>query len=173
MNLIRIIDGSPVPYSILELRKSMPNKSIPVNPTAEYLASYDVFQVFPTDKPVADVVTALDPVFNVPLNRWEEAWSGRAYTQEELDAQLAAERAGMRVSRLNCRVYLIQIGLWDNIQPLINAIPDPMQKALAQAFFEDAQNWERMDATVIMLAQGLGLSEEQLDTMFREAATIL
>ncbi|MGB3069286.1 MAG: hypothetical protein WBC18_12095, partial [Ottowia sp.] len=70
------------------------------------------------------------------------------------------------VTRRQARRALALGGLLDLVQPAIEAIPDPTQRALAQIDWDDATDFRRDDATLLMLAAALGLTEEQLDDLF-------
>ncbi len=77
------------PYGADVLRRDNPQISFPKNPSTELLASYNVF-------PVVSVVAQFDPAtqvaepngcaYNADKQRWETAWTVRAKTAEELQA---------------------------------------------------------------------------------------
>lgn len=87
-------------------------------------------------------------------------------------AYAAAMPTPESVPRLAARLALINAGLWASITALIDAIPDTTQREQTKAFFEDAANWRRDDATVASLAAGLGLNDAELDQMFVAAKII-
>lgn len=70
------------------------------------------------------------------------------------------------VTRRQARRALALGGLLDLVQPAIDAIPDPTQRALAQIDWDDATDFRRDDATLLLLAAALGLTEGQLDDLF-------
>lgn len=84
---------------------------------------------------------------------------------EELAAAKKA-RVPQVVTRRQARRALALAGLLDLVQPAISAIPDPVQRALAQIDWDDATDFRRDDATLLMLAAALGLTEGQLDDLF-------
>jgi hypothetical protein len=87
-------------------------------------------------------------------------------TPEEI---LADERAGMRADRLWCRLVLAESGLWE---PLAAWAADPARTAAERAYWEDARTWRRADPLVAAAAPVLGLSEAQIDDLFRSAMAL-
>jgi hypothetical protein len=79
---------------------------------------------------------------------------------------LADERAGMRADRLWCRVILVQSGLWDAIEAWA---ADPDRTAVERAFWEDARTWRRSDPIVAAVGPALGMTDVQIDDLFRAA----
>lgn len=74
------------------------------------------------------------------------------------------------VTRRQARQALLLAGLLDSVQPAIDAIPDPIERGLVQIDWDDSQEFERHRPTLLMLASALGLTEEQVDTLFIAAA---
>lgn len=101
-----------------------------------------------------------------------DTYDGTEFTRPDNTPTIEERRAQMRVPRLAARLALIDASLWDSIPALIDGITDATQKAQTLAFFEDARNWQRDDATVQALAAGLGLSDTELDDLFDAAAVI-
>lgn len=101
-----------------------------------------------------------------------DTYDGTTFTRPDNTPTLEERRAAMAVPRLAARLALIDASLWDSIPALIDGIEDASVKARTLAFFEDAQNWQREDATVQALAAGLGLSDTELDGLFDAAAVI-
>lgn len=83
-----------------------------------------------------------------------------------------ASPAPQVVTRAQARAALILAGLIDQVQPLIDAIPDSIQRALAQNDWDNRQTFERNHPTMLQLASGLGLTSEQLDGLFTQAAAL-
>ena len=74
------------------------------------------------------------------------------------------------VSRRQARQQLIVMDLIGNVQPVIDAIADDTARALVQSFWDDSGVFERGHPQMIELAVAIGLSAEQLDDAFIEAA---
>lgn len=56
--------------------------------------------------------------------------------------------------------------------PVIIAIPDPVQRGMAQIEWDDSQQFERERPLLITLATALGLGAEALDNLFIQAAQL-
>jgi hypothetical protein len=87
-------------------------------------------------------------------------------TPEEI---LAAERLGMRCRRLWCRLVLVDAGLW---APLEAWAADPARSEIERAYWADAQIWRRTDPLVSAVGPALGLTDAQLDALFRAAIAL-
>ncbi len=74
----------------------------------------------------------------------------------------------LSVTRLQARLALIDAELWDAVTAYFQ---DPSRTPAEQAFWEDAQNWLRDDPTLASAGTALGLTEEQIDGLFVDAAT--
>lgn len=71
-----------------------------------------------------------------------------------------------RVTRRQARQALLLSGLLDLVQPAISAIPDPIQRAMAQIEWDDSQEFERKRPLVVSIGVALGLNAEALDELF-------
>lgn len=85
-------------------------------------------------------------------------------TEEEL---LAAERAGMVCSRFQAKAALHAAGLLDQVEAALEQA-DP----LAQLAWADAVEFRRNSPTIAALAGAIGLTDEQIDDLFRSAMEI-
>lgn len=74
------------------------------------------------------------------------------------------------VSRKQGRAALILAGLFGQVQPIIDAVPDATQRALTQNAWDSAQTFERQDPFLLSLGAALGLDDAQLDALFVQAA---
>lgn len=89
---------------------------------------------------------------------------GDGPTPEDL---LAQERAGMIISRFQARAALMQAGLLADVElALAGAGP------LAQLAWAEAVEFRRTSPTIAAIAGALGLTEVQIDDLFRAAAAI-
>lgn len=92
------------PYSVNQLRKDNPQVSFPANPSAELLASYDVFFVvstFAVYDEATQVATENGCVFTG--SQWQTAWVVRDKTAEELQAEADARTA--KIEALRAQAY--------------------------------------------------------------------
>lgn len=76
------------------------------------------------------------------------------------------------VTRRQGRQALLLAGLLHQVQPAIDAIEDPTQRALMQIEWEDAQTFQRDRPQLIALARALGLDDPSLDALFQQASTL-
>lgn len=76
------------------------------------------------------------------------------------------------VSRAQGKLALVGAGLWQGIVDYVALIDDPMDRAIAQAALYDTQEWRRSSPFLATAAAALGLTQEQLDGLFRAAAQI-
>lgn len=82
--------------------------------------------------------------------------------------QLAAERATMRASRFQARAALHQAGLLAQVEAAV-ASADP----IVQIAWADAAEWQRSSPTLAALAGAIGLTDTQVDDLFRAAMQII
>lgn len=76
------------------------------------------------------------------------------------------------VTRRQAKQALLLNGLLANVQPAIDAIPDPTQRAMIQIEWDDSQVFERSRPALIALGTALGLDAAELDALFIQAATL-
>jgi hypothetical protein len=73
------------------------------------------------------------------------------------------------VSRFQARAALLQTGYLDDIEAFM---ADPATDPFVRIAWQDAQEFRRNSPTVLSLQSFLGLTDGQLDDLFRFAATI-
>lgn len=99
--------------------------------------------------------------------------SRMATTDEIAAADIADKRASIKpITRAQAKAALIINGLIGNVQPAIDAIEDPMTRALAQNDWDERLTFERDNPTLVGMAAALGMTDEQLDALFVQAATL-
>lgn len=76
------------------------------------------------------------------------------------------------VTRAQGKAALIQAGLWSAVESYVEAISDPTDKALAEVALYDTLHWRRDSPFLNAAAVALGMTEQQLDDLFRQAAQI-
>lgn len=77
-----------------------------------------------------------------------------------------------KLSRAQARGALIFAGLIDQVQPSIDAISDPIQRALAQNDWDNRLEFERDHPQLLAMAAALSLTDEDLDQLFIEGAKL-
>lgn len=98
--------------------------------------------------------------------------SPREYTAEETAAwlaeSLASERASMKVSRLQARKAMRDAGIFAAVDAAVAASGnDDIQDAWANAI-----EFRRFSPTILALSAQIGLTDTQLDDLFRAAALV-
>lgn len=77
-----------------------------------------------------------------------------------------------QVTRAQGKAALIQASLWQAVLDYVDGITDPTEKALADVALNDTTHWQRTSPFLNEAAAALGLTNEQLDDLFRQAAEI-
>ena len=168
---VRVIDGTARRYTITDLRRANPNVSFPKELSDEALAEFNVYPLMPTKAPLGDVVTEATPVYNEATKQWEQQWSARDYTPDEVATNLAARRAEMIVTPRQARLALLGAGQLANIDAAIELLEEPTKSAV-QIEWEYAVSIERMSPWVQAMTSALGMTDEQVDQLFEMAATL-
>lgn len=88
---------------------------------------------------------------------------------DTLPAQPPPATVPASVPRLKARKALAFAGIFAQVQPAIDAIKDPVQRALAQVLWEDSPTFDRNDPVLIQLASNMGLSDAAVDSLFIQA----
>ena len=98
----------------------------------------------------------------------------RELTPEEIAALPlpAPPQIPQQVSRAQGKAVLIQMGLWPQVVAFVAAIPDETQRALAEVALNDTQFWQRNSPFLNQAATALGITQEQMDTLFSQASQV-
>ncbi|PWE32788.1 hypothetical protein DDZ14_08560 [Maritimibacter sp. 55A14] len=97
-------------------------------------------------------------------------WDGSAFTAPPAPdpaEALAAERAGMIVSKFQAKVALLQAGLLSQVETAIQSAD-----AVTQLAWAEANEFHRDSPAIAALSAAIGLSETEVDDLFRAAAVI-
>jgi hypothetical protein len=76
------------------------------------------------------------------------------------------------ISRRQAKQQLLIMGLLDDVQTAISAIPDPIQRGLAQIYWDDSQLFERKHPMMIQIGAMLGLDDLGLNEAFKAAVKL-
>lgn len=90
----------------------------------------------------------------------------------KIDPEKAKQPVPRQVTMRQARLALLGAGLLDQVDAAIAAIPDPIHRKAAQIEWEYAQTVDRNSPFTQQLAAGLGITEEQKDALFTQAATL-
>ena len=85
----------------------------------------------------------------------------------------APPQVPQQVTRAQGKVVLIQMGLWPQVVAFVEAIEDPMQKAIAQVAVYETLHWQRNSPFLNQAASALGISQEQMDDLFIAASQVV
>ena len=162
MSYVKVTDGVATEYSLNQLRRDNPNVSFPRVPNLETLAEYNVFPLTQAQAPNADIVTK-GPI-ELINGAWIQTYVGRNYTDEE-------KRSKMVVTARQARLALAAIGKLTMIADAIALIPEP-DKTQVAIEWEYATTVERTSPWIETMRPALGLSEEEMDQLFVQAAEL-
>ena len=76
------------------------------------------------------------------------------------------------VTRRQAKVSLLQAGLLDEVEAGIEAITDEMTRRIARIEWDSAQEVRRDWPLLVQIAGQIGITDEQLDDLFRAAVII-
>lgn len=76
------------------------------------------------------------------------------------------------VTRRQARQALLLAGRLQDVQPAIDAIADPVQRSMVQIEWDDSQEFQRTRPTLIALATAIGMTAQDLDNLFTQAAQL-
>lgn len=162
MNYVKIENGVPLLYTFSQLKKDNPNVSFPREPSASILADYGVYVLQQDPKPRAEIVEK-GPI-EERNGEWWQTYTGRDETPDEY-------RADMVVTMRQARLALAEQGLLSQVQDAISLIPEP-DKTKIEIEWEYASEVDRNSSWVSVLQPALGLSDEQLDSLFKVALSL-
>lgn len=151
------------PFSFQQLRQRNPHVSFPSDMSEAELATWHVFKVEQTQPEYNQETQYLNELQPALVDGvWKQQWE--VLGQEIQVPQSVTKRQG--------RQQMILMGTIDQVQTAIDAISDPVQKALVQSFWDDSSEYERNHPQMVQLAQAIGLTEDQLDDAFIAAAKL-
>ena len=152
MNFIKIENGSPVKYSISQLKRDNLNISFPSPITLEVLAIFDVFPLTliaqPSFDPATQKIVEIDAVFE--NNEWTQTWSVVDLEGAELiEAQAIADAKAAEIARLaaKAQAYIDNLPSWAGVETVIDNITDlagakAFLVKLARVVYWDVKNTE-------------------------------
>lgn len=149
--------------------------SVQLQGSAEYVPPA---QVDFNHAPVIEPEPAYDPFTQrITLNSIEDpmqatiGWTVHDMTVEEQAEYLANWRKGFMVTMRQARLALLQEGYLSQIEDAINLIPEP-DKSKVQTEWEYSAVVQRGSVWVAIMQPALGLSDEQMDDLFKLASTL-
>lgn len=128
--------------------------------------------------PTIEPQPAFDPFTQyVTLNLIEDStqetvgWTVHEKTSEEISAFLELWRSTAQVTMRQARLALAQQGFLQTVEDAIALIPEP-DKSIITIEWEYSATVERKSQWVTALAPALGLTDEQMDDLFKLAVTL-
>ena len=103
-----------------------------------------------------------------PTARIGDLWDGSAWHTPEPPAAPVPDT----ITRAQGKAALIHADLMPAVQQFITSIADPKDRAMAEVTMSDAHEWRRDNAFLNAAGAAVGLTETQMDDLFRQAATI-
>lgn len=76
------------------------------------------------------------------------------------------------VTRRQAREALLDIGLLDDVEMMINEMPDATERKRAEIYWLDSAVFERGHPLIVQIGSALGLTEAEIDNLFITAAAL-
>ena len=159
MNYIHEATGTVL--SIAAIREAHPNMSIPDGADLSDIGYERVYPALTT--PIA---TGSEVLVSKPPEKVDGVW------REVFAVEMAPVLVPQQITRAQGKAALIMQGLWGAVLDYVGAIQDPTQRALAEVALHDTLTWERSSPFLNAAVAGLGMTDEQLDALFIQAAGI-
>ena len=112
------------------------------------------------DFPTTDMLVDVPEGFDLNQAHRFKYDAGSAQIVRRVPDKVTARQAVQALISAN-KLYLVQ--------PAIDAIADPVQRAMVQAEWDKSQDFERNRPTLIALATAIGLDATALDALFIQA----
>lgn len=157
------------PWSIDQMIMANPTVSFMVPVSDEIAADFNTFPVVDTPQPEYDPMrqdlSLVDPKKQDGV--WYQQWSVTNVSQEEYEFRLAQYRTTLYCTPLQGKIEL-------NNQELLDAAEEAVAQAdkVTRLAWNNATIWYRTSPMIETLGAGLGLSPDDLDNLFVQAAKI-
>jgi hypothetical protein len=76
------------------------------------------------------------------------------------------------VTRRQAREALLNVGLLDDVEMIIGSIEDATERKRAEIYWLDSVAFERANPMLAQIASAVGLTEAEIDDLFRQAAAL-
>lgn len=76
------------------------------------------------------------------------------------------------VTRRQAREALLDIGLLDDVEMMINDMPDAIERKRAEIYWLDSAVFERNHPLIVQIGSALGLTDAEIDELFITAAAL-
>ncbi len=151
------------PYTLTDLRRDNPGVSFPSDMTNFDASDWHCYPVQDTPSPEAQskIAQRTDP--ELVDGMWQERWT-------LVDAPPAPVPQSVEMAQ--ARLALLYAGLLPQVDVAIDSIPDATQREAARVQWEYRTEVRRNSELVIELGTRLGLTDEQIDDLFRSAVML-
>lgn len=122
--------------------------------------------------PTAPTNTSLDETEGQPRSNWTGyEWIELPYSKPP--EPVIVDPVPEAVTPRQAKIALLHAGLLDDVEAGIEAITDPATKRIAKLDWSEANEFRRDWPLLNQLAAGMGITDGQLDELFRAAAGII
>jgi hypothetical protein len=165
---LRIRETSAVVYDN-EFRALHPNTSFPAVLSVELLNDFGADPVLEGPQPTLteNQYAVYDGVIQDANGNLMTSYVAVDYTAEEIEAKVDQWRQSASCTPFQGRMALADAGLLATVETAIVAADEKTKVA-----WEYALEWKRMSPMIVTLATSLNLTDEQVDTLFKEAASV-
>ena len=136
-------------YTIQDIRQANPNMSIPDNTDCSFLG-FEFLEEVEEPKQEGFYAVEVAPVNN--KQTWELIEIPKVVPQS--------------ITPLQAKLQLLKLGLLDEVEALVTG------DRTAQLYWEYASVVERDNSVLLLIANSIGLTSEQVDEMFIEASKV-
>ena len=114
---------------------------------------------------IAQLDTAIAAIETLTKER-DEALAANAVLQSRID-DLESTPTIPTISSRQGKLILLQAGLLAKVKAAVDAADETVQ-----IYWSDSVEWHRNDTVLVGMASKLGLTDEQLDSLFEQAASL-
>lgn len=102
-----------------------------------------------------------------------DTWNGSAWEDTRTPEQVVADKAKIlpALTRRQFKLALLDYGLLEQVDLAISSIQDPAVKARIKIEYTESTKFERLNPSVINMCKMLGLTDEQINTLWEQALT--
>lgn len=167
------IDGKveKYPYTLTDMRLANTDISFPRDIPDEMAATFNTFPVVeviaPTYNPDTQTLVWVNPTYANGI--WTQQWRVDDLTPEEIAERLADWRQSTSCTPFQGKVALHNADLLSQVESLID---NPQTDPVTKLAWNNAVEWKRNSPMIASLASSLGLSDEQVDNLFKAAQNI-
>jgi hypothetical protein len=151
------------PYTLTDLMRANPNVSWPRDMTNFDASDWHCYPVQDTTPPEAPNMVAVRAMPSLVDGVWHEQWVLEPAPPVPVPQSVTMAQA---------RLALLYANLLQQVDAAIDAIPDAIQREAARVQWEYETVVSRSSDLVTGLGAALGLTDEQIDNLFRTAATL-